>query len=96
MTASTTLTIRVTSETKEKLGRLASDTRRSKSYLAAEAVAAYVDREIEIIDGVKRGLADMKADRVVPHDQVMAEARRIIKEAKGARAKSARKKTARP
>ena len=38
MGASTTMTIRVTPDLKEKLGRLAHDTRRSRSYLAAEAV----------------------------------------------------------
>ena len=82
MTASTTMTIRVSPETKEKLERIASDTRRSKSFLAAEAVSAYVERELEIIEGVKRGLADMEADRLVAHDQVIAEARQIVAEAK--------------
>jgi predicted transcriptional regulator len=78
MTASTTMTIRVTPETKHKLERIAGETRRSKSFLAAEAVSMYVDRELEIIDGIRRGLADVKAGRVVPHEQVMAEARKII------------------
>ncbi len=82
MTASTTLTIRVSSDTKEKLERIAADTRRSKSFLAAEAVTAYVDRELEIIDGIKRGLANMEAGRLVPHEEVMAQARRIIADAR--------------
>ena len=82
MTASTTMTIRVSPETKSKLERIAADTRRSKSFLAAEAVSAYVERELEIIDGIKRGMADVAAGRVVPHEQVMAEARQIIAEAK--------------
>jgi len=34
MTASTTMTIRVTAETKERLGQLARETRRSRSFLA--------------------------------------------------------------
>ena len=55
MTTSTTMTIRVSSEIKEKLSRLAHGTRRSKSYLAAEAVSAYVERELEIIEGIQRG-----------------------------------------
>ena len=76
------MTIRVSPETKEKLERIASDTRRSKSFLAAEAVSAYVERELEIIEGIKRGLADMEADRLVAHDQVIAEARQIVAEAK--------------
>ena len=82
MTASNTMTIRVRPDVKEKLDRIASDTQRSKSFLAGEAVAAYVERELEIIDGIKRGMADVAAGRVVPHEQVMAEARQIIAEAK--------------
>jgi predicted transcriptional regulator len=71
MNASTTMTIRVSQDVKDKLGRLADETRRSRSYLAAEAVSAYVERELEIIEGVQRGLADVEAGRVVPHDAAM-------------------------
>ena len=82
MAASATMTIRLSAEVIEKLARLAVDTRRSKSFLAGEAVAAYVERELEIIEGVKRGLDDVEAGRVVPHNKVMAEARQIIAKAK--------------
>lgn len=71
MGASTTMTIRVTPNLKEKLGRLAENTRRTKSYLAAAAVEAYVDRELQIIEGIQRGIADMEADRVTPHKEAM-------------------------
>jgi predicted transcriptional regulator len=77
-TMTTTMTIRVSSETKLKLERIAADTRRSKSFLAAEAVSAYVDRELEIIEGIKRGMADAAAGRVVPHDDAMAEVDAVI------------------
>jgi predicted transcriptional regulator len=40
---STTMTIRLDDEVKERLERLAEATERSKSYLAAEAVRAYVE-----------------------------------------------------
>jgi predicted transcriptional regulator len=73
MPESTTMTIRVSRQLKERLGRLAHDTRRSKSFLAAEAVSAYVDRELEIIDGIKRGLADANVGRVVSHGDAMDE-----------------------
>ena len=43
MTDTTTMTVRLSSELKEKLERLAESTRRSKSYLASEAIAQYVD-----------------------------------------------------
>jgi predicted transcriptional regulator len=78
MTASTTMTIRVSPETKLKLERIANDTRRSKSFLAAEAVSYYVDRELAIIEGIKRGMADAEAGRVVPHDEAMAEIDAVI------------------
>ncbi len=78
MTTSTTMTIRIRSDVKEKLDRIASETQRSKSFLAGEAVAAYVNRELEIIEGIRRGLADAEAGRVVPHDQAMAEIEAVI------------------
>jgi len=82
MTTSTTMTIRVRPEVKEKLDRIAADTQRSKSFLAGEAVAAYVERELEIIDGIKRGMADAAAGRVVSHAQAVAEMREVLEEAK--------------
>jgi predicted transcriptional regulator len=82
MPATETMTIRVSTETKRKLERIATDTRRSKSFLAGEAISAYVDRELEIIEGIKRGMADVEAGRIVPHEQVMAEARQIVADAR--------------
>ena len=64
-------------EVKDKLGRLAQDTRRSRSFLANEAVEAYVSRELEIIDGIQRGLADVTAGRVVSHEAAIEELRVI-------------------
>jgi len=86
MTGSTTMTIRISPDTKEKLGRLAHDTSRSKSFLATEAVTDYVERELEIIEGIQQGLADVKAGRVVPHDDAMAEAYDVIDAAHGRKA----------
>lgn len=79
--ASSTLTIRVDAATREKLERLASDTRRSKSFLAGEAVSAYVQRELDIIEGIKRGLLDAEAGRVVAHEEAMAEVYAVIEAA---------------
>ncbi|EKE43702.1 hypothetical protein OCGS_2187 [Oceaniovalibus guishaninsula JLT2003] len=78
MTASTTMTIRLDPQVKDKLGRLAQGTRRSRSFLAGEAVGAYVDRELAIIEGIQRGLADMEAGRTVPHEEAMAELQAVI------------------
>ena len=82
MNASTTMTIRVPVELKEKLGRLAQGTRRSRSFLAAEAVAAYVEHELAIIEGVQRGIADVAAGRVTAHDDAMDRVDALIAEAR--------------
>jgi predicted transcriptional regulator len=68
-----TMTIRVTPEVKARLGQLAQDTKRSRAFLAGEAVAHYVERELAIVDGIKRGLKDTKAGRLVAHDAAMEE-----------------------
>lgn len=73
MPTSTTLTVRLPENVKRRLGKLALSTNRTKSFLAGEAISGYVDRELEIIEGIKRGRADVKAGRLVPHDQAMAE-----------------------
>ena len=86
MTATTTMTIRLRPDVKEKLNQIATDTQRSKSFLAGEAVAAYVERELEIIGGIKRGIADAAAGRVVPHDEAMAEIYSVIDAAEATRA----------
>ena len=43
MADSTTMSVRLSTELKDRLERLAASTKRSKSYLAAEAIAEYVD-----------------------------------------------------
>ena len=83
MTATTTMTIRLDPQLKDKLGRLAEGTRRSRSFLAAEAVEDYVERELAIIEGIERGLADVEAGRTVSHEDAMATVRRAIKIAEG-------------
>jgi predicted transcriptional regulator len=81
MAASTTLTVRLPSKVKNQLGRLAKQTRRTNSYLAGEAIAQYVQSELEIIEGINRGLEDAKAGRVVPHDQAMRRLRATVERA---------------
>lgn len=73
MNSTTTMTIRLNPELKARLNDLAKATRRSKSFLAAEAVAAYVEQEMAIVAGVEQGLADVKAGRLVAHGQAMEE-----------------------
>jgi predicted transcriptional regulator len=85
--ASTTLTVRLTPELKARLGKLAERTQRTKSFLAGEAIGSYVEREMEIVAGIEHGLEDMKAGRVIPHEDVMADIDATIKKAKSKRRK---------
>jgi predicted transcriptional regulator len=80
-TQSETVTIRMPSETKARLEQLARHTRRSKSFLAGEAIADYVERELAIIEGIKRGLDDMEAGRVTLHADAMARMRKTVADA---------------
>jgi len=82
MSDSGTLTVRLSNRTKEQLAELAGRTRRTRSFLAAEAIADYVARELAIIEKIERGRADVRAGRVTPHDDVMRDARAIIKAAR--------------
>ena len=76
--SSVTLSVRLSSRTKNDLCRLARATKRTKSFLAGEAIEAFVVRELEIVERIKRGLSDMKAGRVVPHDEAMRQMRQAI------------------
>ncbi len=68
-----TLTIELQPEVSQKLAELSARTRQPAAELAAEAVASYVEHESRILDGIARGLADMKAGRLVPHADAMDE-----------------------
>ena len=81
----TTVTVRLSSEVKNKLDLLAERTRRSKSFLAAEAIEGYVARELEIVVGIERGLEDVRSGRVVPHDEAMRTIRATIGKVRSAK-----------
>ena len=81
MADSSTLTVRLPAEVKDKLGLLAERTRRTRSFLAGEAIGAFVRRELEIIVGVERGLEDARAGRLVEHGTAMDELDAAIEQA---------------
>ncbi|XBQ16317.1 MAG: ribbon-helix-helix protein, CopG family [Oceanicaulis sp.] len=70
--------MRLPEEVETRLSELAGHTRRSKSYLAREAITAYVERELAIVAGVEEGLDDLRAGRVVPHDEAMSALRSAV------------------
>jgi predicted transcriptional regulator len=73
MPESTTMTVRLDRTVKENLDKLAESTGRSRSFLAAEAIAAYVELHRWQVEGIKEALR--KADQggpFIPHDEVEA------------------------
>lgn len=68
--ATTTFTIRVPTEVKRRLDKLAKATSRTRSWLAAEAVAAYVSEQDWQLTEVEAGLKDADSGRVVAHEDV--------------------------
>jgi RHH-type rel operon transcriptional repressor/antitoxin RelB len=65
----TTLSVRIDTDTKKRLEALAKRARRSKSFLAAEAIAAFVEAESWQLDEIQAGIAELDAGRGVPHEQ---------------------------
>jgi predicted transcriptional regulator len=72
------MTVRMRESTKAKLETLADHTQRSKSFLANDAIERYLDHELAIVDGIERGLDDMRAGRVTSHDDAMKQIRATI------------------
>ena len=60
MADSTTMTVRLSTELKDRLERLAGSTKRSKSYLAALAIAEYVDANAWQVEEIRKAVE--KAD----------------------------------
>jgi predicted transcriptional regulator len=59
--ATSVLTVRIPEETKAKLEKLAQATHRSKSYLAEEAIARYLDLEAWQVGEIEQAIQE--ADR---------------------------------
>lgn len=73
---STTLTIRINPEVKDRLDRLAEATQRSKSFLAAEAIRSFVDINEWQISEVRAALKEADAGDFATDKEVAALARK--------------------
>jgi RHH-type rel operon transcriptional repressor/antitoxin RelB len=62
--------VRIDSDTKNQLEALAKRARRSKSFLAAEAIAAYVEAETWQLDEIQAGLQELDKGREVAQGDV--------------------------
>jgi predicted transcriptional regulator len=70
--SSTTFTVRVESDVKKRLEKLAKSTGRSRSFLAAETLSAYLDVNEWQVAGVRKALASFDRGESVSHEQVKA------------------------
>jgi RHH-type transcriptional regulator, rel operon repressor / antitoxin RelB len=61
MPDTTTMTVRLSQELKGKLERLAETTKRSKSYLAAEAIAEYVEANAWQVEEIRKAVEKANA-----------------------------------
>lgn len=68
-----TLSIRVTPEIRDQLDNLSDATKRTKSFLAAQAIESYLATQIWQINAIKKSIikADSKKANFVSHDKVV-------------------------
>ena len=71
MSNPTILTVHIDSELNDKLDALSRDTKRSKTSLAAEAIAAYVDVNTWQVARIKASLAEARSGAPgIPHEDI--------------------------
>jgi RHH-type rel operon transcriptional repressor/antitoxin RelB len=68
--ASTTFTVRLDASIIKRLERLAKNTGRSRSYLAAEAIGEYLDVNEWQVAGIKNAIASLDQGKGISHDKV--------------------------
>ncbi len=73
---STTMTVRLEDEVKDRLERLAESTQRSKSFLAAEAIREYVENNEWQITETQAALSEADAGDFAADKEVIALARK--------------------
>ena len=72
MAKSAMMTVRLAPEVRDKLDALARDTKRSKSYLASEAIESYVNLNAWQVAHIRAALAeDEEGGPGIPHEEVM-------------------------
>ena len=91
MAAKPILNVRLAPETLRKLDAVAAATRRTRSFIANEALEAWIEREARIIEDVRVGLEEARAGKVVPHERVMKDAQAALDRVMARRPRSRRR-----
>lgn len=68
---STTMTVRLESEVKSRLDKLAQLTHRSKSYLASEAINEYLKIQEWQLNEIKKGIFEADKGQLVDHENIL-------------------------
>ena len=69
--ASATMTVRLDSQLKGRLDKLAGLTHRSKSFLAAEAISEYIAIQEWQISEIKNGIAEADSGQLIDHSALV-------------------------
>ena len=77
----TAFTVRVPDETADKLDRLAEKLDRSRAYVAAQAIEAYVEREAWQLAEIEAGLAEADAGDFADRDDLARVVAKYVKRA---------------
>ena len=72
------VTARIDAVLKSKLDALARRTKRSKSYLTAEAIAAYVELNEWQISEIEAGIAELDAGKGISQEEAEAHFERLL------------------
>ena len=93
MPAKPILNVRLAPETLRKLDAVAAATRRTRSFIANEALEAWIEREIGLLEDLQVGLEEGRAGNAVPHDKAMRQVDATMDRAarRNGRRKAARK-----
>jgi RHH-type rel operon transcriptional repressor/antitoxin RelB len=67
-----TLSVRIDSMTKQRLDALARHSKRSKSFLAAEAITAYIVQEEWQLGEIRAAIGELDSGRSVTHEKAAA------------------------
>lgn len=93
MPAKPILNVRLAPETLRKLDAVAAATRRTRSFIANEALEEWIGRELELIEDLQIALEEVRAGKGISHDKAMRQIDMAVERAakRGTRRKAARK-----
>ncbi len=66
------LTVRIDEDMNKRLNNLAKATTRTRSFIAAEAIRAFLDLNEWQVQAIQKGIHDAEKGRVVDHEKVVS------------------------